>query len=743
MRAEPRRAPTATYRLQLSARFTFDDAVAALDHLAELGVSHVYCSPLLAARPGSGHGYDVVDPTRVNPELGGEAGRARLLAALRARGMGLVVDVVPNHLAVSHPQLTPLWWAALAEGPASPAGRVFDLDPGPDGRVALPVLAEESDLERLSLDGEALVLGDRRWPLATGTAGGTPAQVHARQHYRLTGWRSSAVGYRRFFDIDDLAAVRVEDPQVFAATHALVLSWAAAGEVDGVRCDHVDGLADPGGYLRRLAEAAPGAWLVVEKILGAGEELPDWPVAGTTGYEAARVVDGVFLDPAGEAPLTELYTGLTGRRASWAEVAHAAKLAAARGGLAPEVDRLARLGADPEALREVLAAFPVYRTYLPEGAAHLQAALDAARARRADLAGAIESLAPRLADPADPLAVRFQQTSGAVVAKGVEDTAMYRYLRLLCHNEVGGDPGHFAVSPEEFHAFCLAREQRWPAAMTTVTTHDTKRSADVRLRLALLSEVPAAWAEAVRDFEAAAAGLTGTVDVATRYLLHQTVVGAWPLGPQRLAGYLRKAAREAGERTGWVDPDPVFEADLDRLASAVLADAGYRAALAGLLEVLGPAERPSLAARTLLHLAMPGVPDIYQGDEVECRRLVDPDNREPLDLSATRARADAKTAVIAAVVGARRRGLLAPGSGYAPWPVPSPHALAFTRGPGVLAVAGRLLTGLARAGGWGEATLALPPGRWVDALAGTPARGEVLLRTLLAGGAALLVRTDR
>lgn len=747
MRAEGRRTPTATYRLQLSNRFTFADAVAALDYLVELGVSHVYLSPVLASAPGSSHGYDVVDHDRVEPELGGEAGWCALVDAVRSRGLGLVVDIVPNHMSVAQPHTNPRWWAALAEGPDSAAGRFFDFLPGPR-RVVLPTLASADDLTRLAVSCDALVLEDRRWPIAPGTGGGSPDEVHARQHYELADWRRGAaeVGYRRFFDISDLAGVRVEEPQVFQATHHRVLAWLAAGEVDGLRCDHVDGLADPTGYLDRLTAAAPGAWIVVEKILAARETLPSWPVAGTTGYEAARVVDGVFLDPAGYRELAETYRHSTGRSAGWDDELRSGKREAATVTLAAEVERLVRLGAEREAVVEALTCYPVYRSYLPgAGAEHLAEALAAARRGRPDLAPALQSLGERLADPDDELSWRFAQTSGAVMAKGVEDTAMYRYRLLGCLTEVGADPGRFGVTPAEFHDFCQIRERDWPAAMTSRSTHDSKRSADLRLRLALLSEVPAAYADCVRAFDSATAASPGTeLDPGDRWLAYQSVIGCWPISPERLGSYLVKAAREAGERTTWTDPDLDYESSLRQLAT-LLTSPACAPARSRLLELLRPAEEAALVSHTLLGLTMPGVPDIYQGDEVESRHLVDPDNREPLDVAGLEHRHDAKTAIVRTVLRARRRGRLQPGCGYRPWPTSSPHVLAFTRGEDTLVVAGRLLVGLGRRGGWQQMTLALPPGRWRDAGGPTDGSGaswcdSLPLASALSGGGVLLVR---
>jgi (1->4)-alpha-D-glucan 1-alpha-D-glucosylmutase len=740
--------PRATYRLQLHAGFTFDDAAALVGYLAWLGVSHVYCSPVLAPAPGSTHGYDVVDPQRVNPELGGDAGRRRLLAAAAEHGLGLVVDLVPNHLCVARPELNAWWWDLLRRGPDSPYARFFDVDWGA-GRLLLPVLADESDLDRLRLgerDGHAVLELDAGcWPVGDTERlpATTPRQVHDRQIYELVAWQrgSAELTYRRFFDVSDLAGVRVEDPVVFEACHALPTSWGRAGEVDGWRIDHPDGLADPTGYLTRLAAATPGISIAVEKILAPGEDLPRaWPVTGTTGYDALRMLDGIHLDPAGERPLTALYDRICGAEQVWPELVHDAKREVAGGLLAAETARLARLGADPDALAEVAACLRVYRTYLPaHGREELEAALAEAHRRRPDLATHLDALGSRLADPGDELCQRFQQTSGMVMAKGVEDTAFYRYHRLVCLNEVGGDPGRFGVSPEEFHGFFARRELHWPRAMTALTTHDTKRSEDVRARLALLSEVPAEWAQVWGALDAAALAVDGgpEVDAPTRYLIAQTVLGAWPIGADRLTRYLEKATREAKRHTSWTDPNPAYDTAVAGLCRAVLDDPDYTTAVRGLVERLAGAERTGAQARALLHAAVPGVPDIYRGSEIGDRTLVDPDNRAPLDVARLAARDHPKQRVLRTVLAARAEGLLAPGCGYEPLTTPTGHTLAFRRGDALVAAA-RLPLGLQAMGE--PPAIALPAGTWTDRLGAGTFSGHLPGGVLASQGGVLLVQ---
>lgn len=754
--------PASTYRLQFGRCLTFTDAVGVVAYLASLGVGAVYASPLLAAMPGSAHGYDVADPRRVSDVIGGESGRRALVAAAREHGLALVVDIVPNHLGVADPQANPAWWDVLRHGPSSRFARWFDIIGWP---LRLPVLADSADaLADLRLDGDVLRYFEHAFPLAPGTAGGTPRQVHEAQHYRLVSWRAD-VGYRRFFAVSDLAAVRVEDPEVFDATHAEVLRWVAVGDVDGLRVDHPDGLTDPAGYLQRLREHAPDVWIVVEKILEPGEDLPgSWPVAGTTGYDALAEVDGVLVDPAGESTFTALDIELTGVQTDWAQLVHDCKYDVTTGMLGSELHRLAALAPGLtgicDALAEALACFPVYRSYLPDhGEEQLDQALAAAQRQRPDLASTLAALSARLRDPSDELAVRFQQTSGAVMAKGVEDTAYYRWTRFIALNEVGGDPGRFGLDLDAFHAALTRREELAPRGMTTLSTHDTKRSADVRARLAVLAELPQWWAGAVREFSklAQAAG-AGVPDPALGHLLWQTLVGAWPLPPDRLHAYLDKAMREARTRTTWTDPDAPFESAMHAVADAALDDSALRTAVARVAaRIIGPGRSNSLSA-AVVQLAMPGVPDTYQGGELWDLSLVDPDNRRPVDFTARAellARIDrgwlpdvddsgaAKLLVVCRVLRARRDH---PErfTGYTPLRgagAAASHAVAFARNR-VVVVATRLPIGLAGRGGWGETTLPLPDGSWTDAFTGFAVSGEVPLADLLARYPVALLLAD-
>ena len=443
--------------------------------------------------------------------------------------------------------------------------------------------------------------------------------------------------HRRFFSIDELAGVRVEDPEVFETTHALVLRLVAEGAVDGLRIDHPDGLADPTGYLETLRErGVERVW--VEKILEPGERLPDWPVEGTTGYEFMALATGLFVDPDGEAPLTELYAELTGERRSFAELAAEAKLAEARTTFEPEVERLARLlpeDVDEEEVAEAVAGLPVYRTYVEPETGEVDPH-DLEAVEEADLPEPVREalVAEEHPSPEETeFVTRFQQTTGAVMAKGVEDTALYRYHRLVALNEVGGDPGRFAVSPEEMHAANAERARTHPRALLATQTHDTKRSGDVRARIGALAAIPGEWRDRVLAWRERNAPLrrAGAPDANEEYLIYQTLVGAWPLEEERLADYLCKALREAKVHTGWLEPNERHEEAVLSFCHGLLSSPGFRAELEALVDVVAPIGERAALGQTLLKLTAPGVGDVYQGDELWCLSLVDPDNRRPVD----------------------------------------------------------------------------------------------------------------
>ncbi|BBY53712.1 malto-oligosyltrehalose synthase [Mycobacterium koreense] len=751
-----------TYRLQLRGadsgeRFDFDDAAALVDYLDELGVSHLYLSPILTAVTGSSHGYDVTDPTCVSPALGGPDGLARLSAAARARGMGLIVDIVPNHLGVGRPEQNRWWWDVLRAGRGSPYAAFFDIDWDLDGgRIVLPVLGSDSDAEDLRVDGDVLRLGERCWPIAEGTGAGSAAAVHDRQHYRLVGWRRGICGYRRFFSITDLAALRQEDPEVFDACHAEVARWFAEDLVDGVRIDHPDGLTDPVGYLRRLrALLGPRAWIVIEKILAADEALePTLPIAGTTGYDALRLIGGVFVDPAGAADLTALAA------AAEPEPVAALKTAAVSDTLASELDRLRRTvsaeaGTDDPQLAQALAALVarigVYRCDYPGLAAMLPTALAHTAAAAPRLATSLAVIATALAGDGTAGA-RLQQLCGAATAKAVEDCLFYRDARLVSLNEVGGDPQRFGVSVAEFHHANTLRARHWPQAMTTLSTHDTKRGEDVRARISVLSQMPRRWAEVVRRCEQ----LAPSPAVDTGLFLWQNLIGVWPPdGPisatlrERLRDYARKAAREADRHTGWADPDEQFETALTGWLDRVI-DGPAAAELTALATEIAPHAASDGLAQKLLALTVPGIPDVYQGTELWEDSLVDPDNRRPVDFAARRRELGTgghpKLQVVRAALAVRRRHprdftdgdyrpVLAAGDAAA-------HLLAFRRGADVLVAVPRLTVRLAAAG-WADTALRLPAGTWTDAISGARHRGTVAAGTLFATlPAVALERTD-
>ena len=727
-----RPTPVSTYRLQITADFDLFEAARRLPYLHDLGVDWVYLSPLLEAEAGSGHGYDVVRHDRVDESRGGAAGLAALSAEARRLGMGVLVDIVPNHVGIATPVPGTWWWDVLEHGERSTYASYFDIDwAAGDGKVLLPVLGE-GDEGSVEVRDEQVRYHDLRLPLAPGTT--SPDE----QHYRLVDWRrgNTELNYRRFFTVTSLAGIRVEVPEVFDASHVEIRRWFDEGLVDGLRVDHPDGLRDPAGYLDRLAGLTGSAYVVVEKILEPGEELPSsWATAGTTGYDALALVDRVLTDPSGSAVLGELAGDL-----DYEALVHDTKRAVVDGPLRAEVRRIVR-DATPvveegalrpsrnpgleDAVAELLACFPVYRSYLPAGRAHLHEAFALARHHRPDLEAAFAGLEPVLGDPEAAAAKRFQQTSGMVMAKGVEDCAFYRYPRLTSLNEVGGDPSIFSLDVSDFHDAMVHRQSDWPDAMTCLSTHDTKRSEDVRARITALAEAPELWARTL-DALLIAAPLP---DHAFGNLLWQAAYGAWPISRERLHAYAEKAMREAGDRTTWTDPDAAYESAVHTAVDAAFDDVWVRTALESLDAELAEAGRVNALAAKLLALTIPGVPDVYQGSELGDLSLVDPDNRRPVDFdSAAASLADgsvAKQSVTAQALRLRRdRPELF--TGYTPVFAEGPaaeHVLAFDRG-GAVTVVTRLPLGLAAKGGWDDTTLTLAdrPHRVADLLADSPVR---------------------
>jgi (1->4)-alpha-D-glucan 1-alpha-D-glucosylmutase len=537
----------ATYRLQLSGDFGFARARSLVPYLASLGVSHLYLPPSFEARPGSTHGYDVIDPGRISSALGGEEEFRALAAEAQSHGLGIVLDIVPNHMAADDANR---FWADESLRP-----KFFDIDP-------------------------------------------------------VTG------RHRRFFDIDHLAGVRQEDPEVFEETHRLALSLVREGLVDGLRVDHPDGLADPAEYLTRLRSGgASHVW--VEKILDPGERLRDWAVSGTVGYEFLNDVCALFVDPAAEGALTSLWEDLSGDRRPFGEVAYEAKLEQASGTFRPEVERLGWETRDE--LEHALSSLPVYRTYVTDSVAEED--------RRAIKAAAMPEAMERallLEVEAPPgFVTRFQQTTPAIMAKGVEDTAFYRYGRLIALNEVGGDPSRFGMPVDRFHAGNIERLERFPLNLLTTQTHDAKRSADVRARIAALSWIPDEWEAHVRRWLRD----TEAPDPVEQYFLFQTLVGAWPISAERMEAYMEKALREAKRNTNWIEPNEDWEERVKRFTREVCAEREFEP----FVERVAPLGNRIALAQVAIKLTAPGVPDIYQGDELPFRALVDPDNRRPVD----------------------------------------------------------------------------------------------------------------
>lgn len=757
--------------------FDFDDAAAIVPYLEQLGVSHLYCSPYMQAAPHSTHGYDVVDPTRISSELGGEPGLASLDAALRAAHMGQLLDIVPNHMCVAD-RGNRWWWEVLRYGRESPYAAMFDIDwdaPALHNRVLLPVLrdSQANVLRDGGLvvadgpDGFELDYDGSRFPLAPGTATSTgpatPALLDA-QHFALEHWLTSGalINYRRFFDVTSLAGLRVENPAVFSAVLSRALELVDDGIVDGLRIDHIDGLAAPDDFARRLRDEAPKAWIVAEKILAMDEELPAWPVDGTTGYEFGAVVTTTFAQAGGVGALIDFYREFTGDRLDFAAHSHASRLDVLERLFEAELGRLTRVAATAGIaparveLAELLSAMPVYRLY-PRGDARLgpddRRALEMAEAGarqsgRCD-AGRLSAIVATLRGEGvssaahAELRARFQQVAGAVMAKGVEDTTFYRYLPLVALNEVGTDPDH-TTSIDAFHAFCKHAAVNHPQSLLATATHDTKRGEDARLRALLIAEIPELWRDTVERLHALAGRhRRGTApSLKAEYLLYQTLVAAAPIDSDRMWRYMRKAAREAKEDTEWLVPDNAYEAELEDFVRAMVADADVASEIEQVVAALTPHWQHLALSQTLLKLTAPGVPDIYQGCELWDLRLVDPDNRTPVDYERRRELlrvisdgADAvfmsqldeglpklRLMVRALAVRARCAEAFAPGARYEPLAVAgsrSDHAICFARATPNGAVA-TITLALRRpvplAGEWHDTTVRMPDGSWRNAL---------------------------
>ena len=790
--------PSATYRLQFNKSFTFDQAAGLVEYLNELGISDIYASPFLMARPGSQHGYDVTNHAKFNPEIGDEESFVRLARALEQRKMGLIADVVPNHMCITHSS-NEWWWDVLENGPSSPFARFFDIDWRPPkdelvNKVLLPVLGdqfgrvlEDQEIQIVFRDGQVQVaVYDTLLPLAPGTwtmvldpavaklreklgashehvaemesiitalghlAGPTEtddAKIRERQRekeivkrrligllesspeagvaiqaslsdingrkgeprsfdrlerllqseaYRLSFWRVAMdeINYRRFFDINDLAAIRVEDPEVFSAVHALIFDLVRRGYIRGLRVDHPDGLFEPEKYFRFLQDACkPDCakrmfYVVAEKILTGNEPLrTDWAVEGTTGYAFLNLVNGLFVDHSKEKAFQQLYRRFTGWSAAFGDLVIESKRLILQVAMSSELNVLVRkldhiseqhrwsrdftLENLRDALREVLAAFPVYRTYVasnqtevdPQDRRQVTNAIREAKWRNPAISESvfdfIQSVLllerPAGVDDAQQaerqmFVMRFQQLSAPVMAKGVEDTAFYRYYPLASLNEVGGDPARFGVPVNAFHRRNLIRRELWRNSMSASSTHDTKRGEDVRARINVLSEIPGDWYRAIRSWRAlnrAAKTVVGdrsAPDANEEYLLYQTLLGTWPVGSmnadehqdyvRRIDAYMQKALHEAKVHTSWINPNTAYEEAMTKFVERILEPSVENKFLQEFRQFQAPIARAGLwnsVAQVLIKIASPGVPDFYQGNEIWAFDLVDPDNRRPVN----------------------------------------------------------------------------------------------------------------
>ncbi|HEY1718115.1 MAG TPA: malto-oligosyltrehalose synthase [Verrucomicrobiae bacterium] len=699
--------PRATYRLQFHEHFRLADALALVPYFHALGISHIYSSPLFKAAPHSVHGYDVCDFAQINPEIGTETDLENLANALHEKKMGLILDIVPNHMGIAAPEN--LWWQdVLKNGRASRFADYFDINWESDdetlrGKILVPILAD--DYEKVLARGELQIFNsggasvpasrpefilryfENEFPLAPNSIpknfsiekiNSNPTaldELIQKQNYRFAHWREgdSKLNYRRFFAVSTLAAVRVEDEKVFNDVHALLKKW-----LDGLRVDHPDGLRDPENYLRRLRALAPDKWIVVEKILQPQEPMPEtWPVQGTTGYDFLNQVNGLFIDSASEKPLTDFYAEFTGEPTGSSKMVQEKKRLVLQTLFTTEVNHLTGLlvqiaSENPayqkfsreqwrEALIDLAASFSVYRTYIraeenfisKNDLQFVKQAAAKAKKLRADLAPELfdflsdllvgrdalprvqadRQVSPTNFNAKNDFVARFQQLTSPAMAKGVEDTVFFCLNRFASFNEVGGDPGKFGVSAEEFHGFCRKQKEHWPNTMLCSSTHDTKRSEDVRARMNLLSEIPGEWRETVlrwskmnerhrqKEFP----------DRNMEYLFYQTLVGAWPISRERILAYMEKASCEAKQHTDWNGRNKEYDDALKNFVTATLADKHFKTDLEKFVVSLVEAAQIASLAQTLIKLTAPGVPDIYQGNELWDFSLVDPDNRRLVD----------------------------------------------------------------------------------------------------------------
>ncbi len=882
-----RHIPRSTYRLQLHAGFTFDQASEIAGYLKALGISHVYASPYLQAAPGSTHGYNVVDHEKVNEELGGKAGHRRFCQRLAELGLGQVLDIVPNHMATG-PQ-NRYWWDVLENGPSSRYATWFDIDWNSNevklrNKVLIPVLGDQYGRvlteKQISIEQECARFRvryiDHLFPLAPRSlavplAKAAEATNNATlsfiadslarlptpdaadketvlsrhrdktviydllrrlceerpeirqaiavaitelngnldaldeflnlQHYRLAYWRTADqdLGYRRFFDVNTLIGVRVERPHVFEATHHRILDWLKDGTLDGIRVDHPDGLRDPQQYFERLRSRAPEAWILGEKILEPEESLrASWPIEGTTGYDFLNACNRLLVHHEGLKELTAIYADFTKEPVDFEAIAHEKKLNVEHDALGSDVNRLASIFVEicennrdrrdytraeiRRALREVAACLSVYRTYVvpdrdqitDEDRKQIDRAVAQAKTNRLDLdAGLLDFIGDVLALRArgsleSEFLLRFQQFTSPVMAKGVEDTALYCFNRMTGLNEVGSSPGLNGMTVDDFHRFCSSRQVVHPYTMNTLSTHDTKRSDDVRARLAVLTEIPGRWKAALYRWSRKNAPFrTGKYpDANSEYFLYQTLIGAWPICSDRLIEYMLKATREAKQQTSWTQPNQEFEEALKRFIEQILASQEFLAEVEILLGKIRPAGRINSLAQTLIKHTAPGVPDIYQGSELWDLHLVDPDNRSKIDYAVRESMLAElehglcaqeilrhmdtgmpKMWVILKALQLRREKpeWFGTDSGYTPLLADGPkkeHLVGFLRGDHLATLVPRWNVKLGES--WAATTIELPQGRWKSVLSGgTVKGGRVRVQSLLSHfPVALLAREE-
>lgn len=788
MAADDSAVPVATYRIQLTPDFGFADAGRIVSSLADLGISHLYLSPIATAMAGSTHGYDWI-PTVTTADdgststtvgvasaLGGVDGLRALRKAARKRGLGIIIDIVPNHMGVADPAQNPWWSSLLRHGESSRYAGYFDVDfsslNGVNGKIALPVLATDGDLSELRIDDAGnLVYHDKVFPTAPGTAepGTDPLVAHGKQHYRLVPHDSGLIGYRRFFAVNELAGLRQEDPEVYYATHQWIFDLHADGLIDGVRVDHPDGLANPIDYLHQLrTDLGPSALIFVEKVLAPTEELDSWlPVDGTTGYDQLRIVDALFVSEAGLVELTELHEMFTGNPgdSEWlAEAGVDLKKRTLAATFAAEHARLVRaiqaaspdlgLVAGPifEATSELISTSMFYREDYPGLLPYFASDLATLATRHPQLATAVTVIADATSSAGESTA-RLAQTTGAVTAKSIEDCLFYRTARLVSAQEVGCDPGHAALTLSDFHELNARRAATWPRAMSASSTHDTKRGEDVRARIRMLAQIPQRWTGTVIDINRR----SPLPDAQTGLFLLQNIFGIWPedgeVTPQwfvRIHSFATKAMREAGLHTSWTTVEHEFEDTMAAWIDEVTTgdNAAALTALAVEIEAFWRAEALAHKAITLLG---PGVPDIYQGTQWWEDSLVDPDNRRPVDYAQSPDHPKSALITAALTIRADNRAAFGEGSTYLPLTAQGPGSdriIAFGRGtpgahvPDVVLVTARFthsFTDDVRT----ATTLELPAGDWVEQRSKSKFTGSPTITDLLATTPVALLERKR